>query len=69
MLLADTGAYFSFGTILMLVGGFFELILGNTFPAVVFTSFGAFWFTYGGVLVPSFGSGASFPAASPVCDR
>jgi succinate-acetate transporter protein len=57
----DNGAYFGFGAILMILGGFFELILGNTFPAVVFTSFGGFWFTYGSFLVPSFGACKSFP--------
>ena len=53
---ADIGAYFGFGALLMLIGSIFELILGNTFPAVVFGSFGAFWFAYGGELVPSFGA-------------
>lgn len=32
----------------MLVGGVLEFILGNTFPSVVFTTFGAFWLAYGG---------------------
>ena len=50
----------------MTVGGLLEWVLGNTFPAVVFCSFGAFWFAYGGVLVPSFNSyGAYATANSP----
>ncbi|KAK6822681.1 hypothetical protein PG990_015126 [Apiospora arundinis] len=44
--LAAMGAYFFFGGGMMTVCGVFELICGNTFPAVVFTSFGAFWLTY-----------------------
>jgi len=59
---AGNASYFGFGAILMIIGGFFELILGNTFPAVVFTSFGAFWFTYGGTLVPAFAATSGYAA-------
>lgn len=52
----DNGAYFGFGFVLMFFGGIMEFFLGNTFPAVVFTSFSGFWFTFGGFLVPGFGS-------------
>jgi succinate-acetate transporter protein len=51
---ASTGAYYGFGAILMILGGLLEFFLGNTFPSVVFCSFGAFWFTFGSTLVPSF---------------
>jgi succinate-acetate transporter protein len=36
----------------MMVGGFLEFILGNTFPFVVFTSFGAFWLSFAATLQP-----------------
>lgn len=36
----------------MLVGGILEFILGNTFPFVVFSSFGAFWLTLASTLQP-----------------
>jgi len=36
----------------MVLGGLGEFILGNTFPFVVFTSFGAFWLQYGATLQP-----------------
>jgi succinate-acetate transporter protein len=36
----------------MIVGGFLEFVLGNTFPFVVFTSFGAFWLTFAATLQP-----------------
>jgi succinate-acetate transporter protein len=36
----------------MTVGGFLEFILGNTFPFVVFISFGAFWLTFASTLQP-----------------
>ena len=31
---------------------FVQWIIGNTFPCVVFTSFGAFWISFGGTLQP-----------------
>jgi uncharacterized protein len=65
---ASIGVYYGFGAILMLLGGFLEWILGNTFPAVVFLSFGAFWFSFGSTLVPSFyayGLYAADPTTNP----
>lgn len=47
---AGLASYFFFGGLLMVLGGVGEWIVGNTFPFVVFTSFGAFWLTYGGSL-------------------
>ncbi|KAI0490173.1 GPR1/FUN34/YaaH-class plasma membrane protein [Xylaria cf. heliscus] len=41
-----------FGGVLMTLGGLLEFFLGNTFPSVVFVSFGAFWLSYGGLLLP-----------------
>ncbi|PPJ52238.1 hypothetical protein CBER1_09728 [Cercospora berteroae] len=62
---SDIAVYIYFGGVLMVVAGFFELILGNTFPAVVFTTFGAFWFSFGGTLQPFYGAWAAF-AEDPV---
>lgn len=52
--------YFFQGGILMTLGGLLEWILGNSFPAVVFCTFGTFWLSYGGVLNPSFAAFSSF---------
>jgi len=52
----------------MLVGGFLEFILGNTFPFVVFSSFGAFWLTFASTLQPfynAYGAYAPPTATSP----
>jgi len=49
---AGIGSYYFFGGLLMIVGGFLEFILGNTFPFVVFISFGAFWLTFAATLTP-----------------
>lgn len=51
-----SGAYFFFGGVLMILGGFLEWILGNTFPFVVFCSYGAFWLTFGSTLQPFYNS-------------
>jgi succinate-acetate transporter protein len=47
----------------MIVGGFLEFILGNTFPFVVFTSFGAFWLTFASTLTPYYSAYASYAPA------
>lgn len=47
----------------MTLGGLLEWILGNSFPAVVFCTFGTFWLSYGGVLNPSFAAFSSYAAS------
>lgn len=44
----------------MFVGGLLEFFLGNTFPAVVFVTFGSFWFSFAATLTPSFGAYAAY---------
>lgn len=49
----------------MLFSGILEFIIGNTFPFVVFMSFGAFWLTLGATLRPDFNAyGAYSPNPS-----
>lgn len=48
----------------MTLGGLLEWILGNSFSAVVFCSFGTFWLSYGGVLNPSFAAFSSYAGAN-----
>ncbi|KAK5997773.1 Protein alcS [Cladobotryum mycophilum] len=57
---ASIAVYFFQGGILMFVGGLLEWVLGNTFPAVVFLSFGTFWLSYAGTLNPSFAAISSY---------
>jgi succinate-acetate transporter protein len=73
---ASTGWYFFAGGMLMVLGGVGEVcllsaisktrtdtqqwILGNTFPFVVFVSFGAFWLGYGATLQPFYNSVAAY---------
>lgn len=49
---ATTADYYFFGGLLFILGGVGEFILGNTFTCVIFNTFGAFWFTFGGTLTP-----------------
>lgn len=44
----------------MFVGGLLEWVLGNSFAAVVFCTFGGFWFSYGATLAPAFAAFASY---------
>lgn len=46
----------------MIIGSFLEFILGNTFPFVVFGSFGAFWLVFAATLTPYYNA---FGAYSP----
>ncbi|KAK9479555.1 GPR1/FUN34/yaaH family-domain-containing protein [Lipomyces japonicus] len=53
---ATTGAFVFVGGLLLLLSGILEFLLGNTFSFVVFCSFGAFWLSFAGILIPSFNS-------------
>lgn len=50
----------------MLIGGILEWVLGNSFPATVFCSFGGFWFSYGATLIPAFAAYATYAPADGV---
>jgi succinate-acetate transporter protein len=52
--IASMGAYLFFGGLLLIISGLLEFVLGNTFPFVVFMSFGAFWLSYAITLQPSY---------------
>ncbi|KAN0099881.1 GPR1/FUN34/yaaH family domain containing protein [Hyaloscypha variabilis] len=52
--IASMGAYLFFGGLLLIISGILEFVLGNTFPFVVFMSFGAFWLSYAITLQPSY---------------
>ncbi|KAF2801392.1 uncharacterized protein BDZ99DRAFT_239685 [Mytilinidion resinicola] len=57
---ANIATYFFFGGLLMILGGIGEWVIGNTFPFVVFTSFGAFWMSWGGTLQVQFGAYSAY---------
>lgn len=64
--MSHSGSYYFFGGLLMIIGGFLEFILGNTFPFVVFISFGAFWLTFASTLQPFYYAyGLYAPAGEP----
>jgi len=49
----------------MVIGGFLEWILGNTFPFVVFTTFGAFWLTFAATLEPQYNASIAYDPTHP----
>ena len=51
-LIARQGVYLFFGGLLMIIGAVGEWIIGNTFPFVVFGTFGAFWLSFASTLQP-----------------
>lgn len=46
----------------MILAGVLEWVLGNSFPSIVFLTFGAYWLSFGGTLVPDFAAYSSFAA-------
>lgn len=57
---AENGAYYFFGGLLMIIGSILEFILGNTFPFVVFGTFGAFWLTFAATLTPYYNAWGAY---------
>ncbi|KAG6990998.1 gpr1 fun34-class plasma membrane protein [Physcia stellaris] len=57
---ASTGVFFFFGCMLMILGAVGEWIVGNTFPFVVFGTFGSFWGAFGATLVPWYNAYGSY---------
>ncbi|ERF73616.1 hypothetical protein EPUS_00869 [Endocarpon pusillum Z07020] len=62
---AENGAYYFFGGLLMFTGGLLEFVLGNTFPFVVFCSYGAYWFTFGATLTPYYNAYGAYSPDDP----
>ncbi|KAH8672294.1 GPR1/FUN34/yaaH family-domain-containing protein [Ilyonectria robusta] len=60
---ATIAVYFFMGGVLMLLSGIMEWVLGNSFPSIVFCSFGCFWLAFGGTLNPSFAAFSSYAPA------
>lgn len=49
----------------MIIGSVLEFILGNTFPFVVFGSFGAFWLSYAATLTPFYNASIAYDPSNP----
>ncbi|KAF2019340.1 hypothetical protein BU24DRAFT_439524 [Aaosphaeria arxii CBS 175.79] len=65
---AGTGTYFFFGGLLMILGSLGEFLLGNTFPFVVFGSFGAFWLGFGATLQPFYNAYGAYSPTENAAD-
>ncbi|KAK6458018.1 putative transporter [Scheffersomyces xylosifermentans] len=54
-----------YGGLIQFLSGVWELAAGNTFAGTAFTSYGAFWLSFGSVFIPAFGIGKAY-AEDPV---
>jgi uncharacterized protein len=59
---ASLPAYLFMGGLLQIIGGLLEFFLGNTFPFVVFSTFGGFWLSFGATLQPFYGATEAYAA-------
>jgi len=61
---AMLGSFYACAGIGLYLACIMEWIIGNTFPSVVFGTFGGFWISYGFIVQPTFDLAASFAPAS-----
>ncbi|GJJ13235.1 hypothetical protein Clacol_007486 [Clathrus columnatus] len=61
---ATLGAFYGCAAIGLYLSAIFEWSVGNTFPMVVFGSFGGFWSSYAILIQPTLGVAASFAPAN-----
>jgi len=61
--LAAVGAFYACAGIGLYIAAILEWTLGNTFPMVVFGTFGGFWLSYAMLISPSMGIAAAFAPA------
>ncbi|KAL3428203.1 GPR1/FUN34/YaaH-class plasma membrane protein [Phlyctema vagabunda] len=54
------GVNYFFGGFLMVLGGILEFFLGNTYPCVVFCSYGAYFFSFAATFDPRFAAISSY---------
>jgi hypothetical protein len=62
------GVFLFFGGLIMIIGGILEFVLGNTFPFVVFCSFGGFWLTFGVTLIPFYNAYGAYSTTGTAAD-
>ncbi|KAL5529147.1 hypothetical protein ACEPAG_5121 [Sanghuangporus baumii] len=60
---AMLGSFYACAGVGLYLACIMEWLIGNTFPSVVFGTFGGFWTAYGIIIQPSFGVAASFAPA------
>ena len=62
---ATVGTYYFSGGMLAIFAMIFEFLLGNSFPATFFGVFGAYFFSYGATLTPSFDAYLAYDPSNP----
>ncbi|CUM66426.1 uncharacterized protein PRCAT00004090001 [Priceomyces carsonii] len=51
---------FFYGGVVQMLAGVYEILIGNTFAATAFASYGPFWMSYGAIFVDNFGITAAY---------
>jgi len=59
-----TGVFFGVSGIGLYIAAIMEWVMGNTFPMVVFGTFGGFWISYGFIVQPSMAIATAFAPAN-----
>ncbi|KAK3722124.1 hypothetical protein LTR37_002557 [Vermiconidia calcicola] len=59
-LVVRSGVFFFFGGMLQIIGAVMEWIVGNTFPFVVFASYGAFYLALGATFTPHYNAHGAY---------
>ncbi|KAJ4291634.1 hypothetical protein N0V90_009529 [Kalmusia sp. IMI 367209] len=65
---ASIGIYYFFGGLLMTLGALGEFLIGNTFPFVVFGTFGGFWLGWAATLQPFYGAYGAYSTTDNPAD-
>ncbi|KAK3703632.1 hypothetical protein LTR37_014328 [Vermiconidia calcicola] len=66
---ALVGVFFFFGGMLQIIGAVMEWIIGNTFPFVVFASYGAFYLALGATFTPHYNAHGAYTDRETYTDR
>jgi uncharacterized protein len=56
----------AYGGIAQFAAGMWEFVCGNTFGAVAFTSYGAFWISFAAIFIPGFNIAGNYKDNAPL---
>ncbi|CZT24254.1 related to Y.lipolytica GPR1 protein and Fun34p [Ramularia collo-cygni] len=65
---ATVGATVWFGGMCLIIAGILEFFLGNTFPFLVFVTYGAHFLTYGVTFIPAWNAVSAYNGGSPYAE-
>ncbi|KAK5046013.1 hypothetical protein LTR84_008800 [Exophiala bonariae] len=62
---AAVGSYYFLGGLLMITASLFEWVRGQSFPSIVFATYGGFWLTYASTLTPFYNAAIAYQPQNP----